>query len=349
MKKFQINNVSIGISHPPYIIAELSANHGGNIDQIFRLIQSAKKSGADAIKIQSYTPDTMTIDSKKDDFMIKQGLWKGYSLYDLYKEAQTPFEWHADIFNYAAECDITLFSTPFDETALDLLEKLNCPAYKIASFENNDLPLIKAVAQTKKPMIISTGIANYDEIQECVDTAKSNGCEQLCLLHCISGYPAPTDQSNLRTMVDMKKNFDTEIGLSDHSTNNVAALTAISLGAVIIEKHFTIDKNEATIDSEFSMEPNDLYELVTLSLETWKALGEVSYSLKEVENENKAFRRSLYFVKSMKKNEVITNEHIKKIRPGFGLKPIEYEKIIGKKVNKNVDFGDPVKWSDIGE
>lgn len=349
MKSFQINNRSIGEKFPPYIIAELSGNHNGQLDKIFELIKAAKEAGADAIKIQSYTPDTMTLNSNKDDFQVKKGLWKGYNLYELYKVAHTPFEWHQDIFAFALEIGITLFSTPFDETALDLLEKLDCPAYKIASFENNDLPLIKAVAQTGKPMIISTGLADFNEISDCVSTARENGCENLCLLHCISGYPTPTDQSNIKTMVDIKKHFNTEIGLSDHSMNNIAAMAAISLGASVIEKHFTIDRKEKSVDSEFSMEPSDLKHLVNTSLETWKALGDVTYSLKKAENENKSFRRSLYFVKPLKKNEYINKSHIRRIRPGFGLKPIHFDDVIGKKVRRDIEFGEPVKWSDFDE
>ena len=260
----KINNRIISNQQPPYIIAELSANHNGSIERAFESIKAAKEAGVDAVKIQTYTADTMTIDCDRKEFQITGGLWDGYSLYDLYKEAQTPYEWHKRLFDYAKEIDITIFSTPFDETAVDLLEELNTPAYKIASFEMTDLPLVKYVAQTKKPMIISTGMANLEEIEEVVQVAKENGCQDLILLHCISSYPAPVEQSNLRTIPDLAKRFGVLSGLSDHTMGTTVATTSVALGACVIEKHFTLSRKDKGPDSEFSLEPHELKHCVKI-------------------------------------------------------------------------------------
>jgi N-acetylneuraminate synthase len=260
---FYIQDTPIGENHPPYIIAELSANHNGSIERAKLSLKAAKESGASAVKIQSYTADTMTIDSDLPDFLIKGGLWDGYTLYDLYKEAQTPFEWHEELFHFAKEINLTIFSSPFDETAVDMLEKLNAPAYKVASFEIVDLPLIKYIAATKKPLLMSTGMASEEEISEAISVASEEGCEQILLFHCISSYPAPIHNANLLQMLQLKERYNVEIGLSDHTMGNTAAIAAVSLGASAIEKHFTLSRAEKGPDSSFSMEPDELLDLVT--------------------------------------------------------------------------------------
>ena len=337
-----IDKTKIGDSYPPYVIAEMSANHNGNIDDAFKIIEKAKKSGANAVKIQTYKPSTITIKSKLPDLLIKDGLWKGKSLYELYESAHTPWSWHKDLFEYANKVGITMFSSPFDTTAIDLLEDLNTPAYKIASFEVIDLPLIRYAASTKKPMIISTGMANEEEIDEAIEAARDAGCVELAILHCVSGYPAPPKDYNLRTLVDMKKRFEVITGISDHTLNNVTALASISLGASIIEKHFTLDRSRGGPDDSFSLEEKDLIELCELSKVAWDSLGEVDYSTKESEKINLKFRRSLYFIKDLRKGDIITENDIRSIRPGFGISPKYFDEIIGKKVKKDVMYGTPV-------
>ncbi|EOQ88017.1 pseudaminic acid synthase [Leptospira yanagawae serovar Saopaulo str. Sao Paulo = ATCC 700523] len=344
MNTITINNRKIGKEFPPYIIAELSANHNGKIERAFESIKSAKESGADAIKIQTYTADTMTIDCDKEEFQIHGGLWDGYKLYDLYKWAETPFEWHKEIFDYANEIGITLFSTPFDETAVDLLENLNAPAYKVASFEATDLPLIRYIASTKKPMIMSTGMANYQEILEMVDAARSGGCKDLILLHCISSYPAPIEQSNLLTIPDLRDKFGVQIGLSDHTLTNTASITSIALGATVIEKHFILDRADKGPDSEFSIMPLELNALCRETKDAWLALGVASYDRKPAEEANVVFRRSLYFVKDLRAGDTITKGDFRRIRPGYGLAPKYAEEIIGKKLKQDVSVGTAVKW-----
>lgn len=339
MKSIKINGREIGIDFPPYIIAELSANHNGKIEKAIDTITEAKIRGADAVKLQTYSADTMTINCNNKDFIISGGLWDGYKLYDLYKEAQTPFSWHKKIFDHARNIDITCFSTPFDETAVDLLEDLNAPAYKVASFEATDLPLVKYIASTKKPMIVSTGMANLEEIEELVFTAKSSGCEDLIVLHCISSYPAPLDQSNLLTIPDLRDRLGTQVGLSDHTTTNTASLVATSLGATLIEKHFILDRNEKGPDSTFSIMPNELEMLCKETKDAWLSLGKAGYERKKSEKENVKFRRSIYFVKDLKAGDIITKESIRRIRPGFGLPPKYELDIIGKKVKYDVSIG----------
>lgn len=341
----RIKNREISINNPPFIIAELSANHGGSISKALSAIKSAKSAGADAIKIQTYNADTMTIKSCKEDFKIKDGLWKGYTLYDLYNDAHTPFEWHSELFEYANKIGITIFSSPFDETAVDLLEKLDTPAYKIASFELCDIPLIKYIAKKKKPMLMSTGMANISEINEAVEAAKSNGCDQILLFHCISSYPAPTEDSNLNNLVFLKKEFEVEIGLSDHSMGNTASIASIALGATAIEKHFTLNRNDKGPDSSFSIEPKELAELKKCTTEVWEALGSKGFHRSTKEIQNKIFRRSLYFVRSLKKGNFVTKNDIKRIRPGYGLSPKYEDNIIGKVLDRDVERGDPVNWN----
>ena len=344
MKEITIAGRKIGANHSPYIIAEMSANHNGKIERAFETIDRAKAMGADAVKIQSYTADTITIDCDNEDFLVEGGLWDGYSLYRLYKWAETPFEWHKPIFDHARKAGITLFSTPFDETAVDLLEDLNAPAYKIASFEAVDLPLIKYVAKTKKPMIISTGMANIEEISEAVETARENGCDDLILLHCISSYPAPIEQSNLRTLPDLGKRFDVIAGLSDHTMGTTVAVASVALGACLIEKHVTLSRQDKGPDSDFSLEPEELQRLCTDSKDAWLALGQESYKLKAAEQGSLKYRRSIYVVEDMKAGDVFTNKNIRRIRPGFGLEPKYFEDIIGKSVKLDVKRGTPLSW-----
>ena len=341
----EINGRKIGDDFPPYIIAEMSANHNGDINNAFKIIDMAKSSGADCIKIQTYTPDTLTIDSKLPDFQLTDGLWSGQSLYQLYKGAYMPWEWHQPLFEYSKKIGITIFSSPFDNTAVDLLEDLNTPAYKIASFEAIDLPLIKYVSQTGKPMIISTGMADAIEIQEAIDTAREGGCQNLAILHCVSSYPAPASDYNLKTIIDMKKKFDLVTGLSDHTIDNTNAITSVALGASIIEKHVTLNRNGGGPDDSFSLESKELRELCLATKTAWIALGKVDYGLKSSEQSSVKFRRSLYFVKDIKKGEVITKDHIRSIRPGYGLAPKLIKEIVGKRANQDVCIGTMTSYS----
>ncbi|WP_199911832.1 pseudaminic acid synthase [Dongshaea marina] len=339
-----INNRAIGKKEKPYIIAELSANHNGSLQRALESIEIMAQSGADAIKIQSYTADTMTIDCDKQDFLIHGGLWDGYKLYDLYDWAHTPFEWHETLFQKAKEVGVTLFSTPFDETAVDLLEELDTPAYKIASFEMTDLPLIKRVAQTGKPMIISTGMANQQEIEETVKTARENGCSELVLLHCISGYPSPVEQANLATIPKMEQDFDCLVGLSDHTLGTSVPVAAVALGACVIEKHVTLSREDKGPDSAFSLEPSELKQLSLDTQVVWQAIGTASYEQKPVEEASIKFRRSLYFVEDLKAGDKITASSIRRIRPGYGLTPKHYQELIGKEVNQDISIGTAVSW-----
>ena len=341
----KINGRKIGNSFSPYIIAEMSANHNGDINNAYKIIDMAKLSGADCVKLQTYTPDTLTIDSKLPDFQLTEGLWTGQSLYELYKGAFMPWEWHQPLFDYAKKIDITIFSSPFDNTAVDLLEDLNTPAYKIASFEAIDLPLIKYVAQTEKPMIISTGMADAEEIQEAIEAAREGGCKELAILHCVSGYPAPARDYNLRTLVDMQQKFDLVAGLSDHTIDNTTAITSVALGASIIEKHVTLNRNGGGPDDSFSLESEELRELCVGAKTAWEALGKVDYSRKSSEQGNVKFRRSLYFVKDISEGEIITTDHIQSIRPGYGLAPKYMEAILGQKTTSMVKRGTPVSFN----
>ncbi len=343
-----IDGRRIGTNCKPYVVAELSANHNGQIDKALAIITAAKQAGADAIKLQTYTPDTLTLDCDKADFRINGGLWHGLKLYDLYEQAHTPYEWHKKLFDHANKLGITCFSSPFDESAVDLLEDLNAPAYKIASFEAVDLALIKYVAQTGKPLIISTGMANQKEIQEAMDTALSNGCSELILLHCISAYPAPIAESNLRTIQDMSTRFSVLTGLSDHTLGTTVAIAAVALGACFIEKHFTLSRDDAGPDSQFSLEPSELKYLCDASCDAWLALGSAGYDYKESEKNNTIFRRSLYFSQDAKKGDVINHSNVRSIRPGYGLAPKHYQSILGKSLVRDVERGNPVSWQDIG-
>ena len=344
MSEIVIDGRKIGPEHPPYMVAELSANHNGKLQKALDTITKAKACGADAVKLQTYTADTMTIDSDHEDFCIQGGLWDGYKLYDLYKEAETPFEWHKTMFDHARKIGITCFSTPFDETAVNLLEDLNVSAYKVASFEATDLPLIKYIASTRKPLIMSTGMANLEEIEEMVATAREAGCKDMVVLHCLSSYPAPIEQSNLLTIPDLSKRLGVQVGLSDHTVTNTASVVATSLGATLIEKHFILNRSDKGPDSEFSIEPSELELLCMDVKDAWTSLGVAGYERKPAEELNIKFRRSVYFVKDIKSGEIIQPEHIRRIRPGFGLMPKFEEQIIGKTVKQDIKRGTATNW-----
>jgi pseudaminic acid synthase len=343
-KFIEIEGKKIGVGFKPYIIAELSANHNGDINNALKIIEIAKKSGADAIKLQTYRPDTITIDCNNEDFQIHGGLWNGNSLYQLYEWAHTPWEWHKALFDKAQEVGITIFSSPFDFTAVDLLEELNAPAYKIASFELVDHALIAKVAKTGKPMIMSTGMANEEEIHEAITVAKENGCKELVVLHCVSGYPAPAEQYNLRTIKDMQARFNVLSGLSDHTIDNATAVASVALGACLIEKHVTLDRNGGGPDDSFSLEPKELEALCKDTKTAWQAMGQVNYERTDVEKGNVKFRRSLYVVKDIKEGEVLTADNVRSIRPGFGLAPKHYDAVLGRKANQNIARGTALQF-----
>ncbi len=349
MNDFAISGRSIGKACKPYIIAEMSANHNGKIETAFQIIESAKRAGADAVKLQTYTPDTITLKSDQPDFMIERGLWAGKALYELYEEAHTPWEWHKPLFEHARKVGITIFSSPFDSTAVDLLEDLNTPAYKIASFEAVDLPLIRYVASTGKPMIISTGMANVEEIEEAITTAKEAGCRQLAILHCVSGYPAPAADYNLRTIPDMIDRFGLITGLSDHTLDNTTAITSVALGASIIEKHFTLDRTGGGPDDSFSLEPSELKALCRDAKTAWQALGKVDYGRKASEQGNVKFRRSLYFVRNIRAGELVAKDDVRSVRPGFGLAPKYIDEVIGSRLIKDVKLFQRVSWDDLAK
>jgi pseudaminic acid synthase len=341
---FSINNRPIGPDHPPYIIAELSANHNGSLERALETIDAAQRCGADAIKLQTYTADTMTIDCDHEEFMIRGGLWDGYKLYDLYKWAETPYEWHKPLFDHARKRGITVFSTPFDETAVDLLESLNTPAYKIASFEIVDLPLIRYAANTGKPMILSTGMASEAEIEEAVTTARDAGCKDLVLLHCISSYPAPMNQANLRQMPELARRFGTIPGLSDHTLGTTASVAAVALGASLIEKHFTLSRADRGPDNEFSLEPRELEQLCRDAKDAWLALGSAGFERQQAEAASKVFRRSLYITEDLESGDLLTPRNLRRIRPGFGSDPKMQDTFLGQRVTRAVKAGTPMSW-----
>jgi pseudaminic acid synthase len=339
----------IGHGEPPYVIAELSANHNGQLERALETIDAAQRNGASAVKLQTYTADTMTIDCDRPDFIVKGGLWDGYKLHDLYKWAQTPFEWHQAMFEHARRKGITVFSTPFDETAVDLLEKLNAPAYKIASFEIADLPLIRYVANTGKPLIMSTGMATEAEIEEAVNAAQAAGCKQMVLLHCISSYPAPMEQANLLQMVELERRFGCIPGLSDHTLGTTASIAAVALGACVIEKHFTLSRSEKGPDSEFSIEPEELQRLCVDAKNAWNAVGKIGYERQVAEEGSRVFRRSIYFVRDLPAGSVVSPTDIRRIRPGMGLAPKHFESVVGKKLRIAVQRGTATSWEQFHE
>ncbi|WP_416243864.1 pseudaminic acid synthase [Azospira sp. APE16] len=341
---FPIDGRMIGVGQPPYVIAELSANHNGSLERALQTIETAWRCGASAIKLQTYTADTLTIDCDGPDFRIQGGLWEGYKLYDLYQWAHTPYEWHQAMFDHARKLGITVFSTPFDETAVDLLESLNAPAYKIASFELVDLPLIRYVARTGKPMIMSTGMASEAEIAEAVNAARESGCRDLVLLHCISSYPAPMEQANLRRMPLLARQFATLPGLSDHTMGTTAAVAAVALGACVIEKHFTLSRKDKGPDSEFSLEPEELQRLCDESRAVWSALGNGEIGQQKAEAGSLVFRRSIYFVRDLPAGSVVTEADIRRIRPGMGLPPKHFESLLGRRLKVAVTRGTATRW-----
>lgn len=334
----------IGAKQPPFIIAEMSANHGGDIERAKAIISMAKSCGADAVKMQSYTPDTITIDHDGPEFRIESGLWAGETLYSLYQKAHTPFEWHEELFAHAAREGITLFSAPFDPTAVDLLESLHAPAYKIASLELVDIPLIERVAQTGKPIILSTGAANLEEITQALAAAKRQGNQDIILLHCVSGYPTPMEDVHLRTMEDLKLRFNVTTGLSDHSFGLAVPIAATALGASVIEKHVTLSRADGGADAAFSLEPQELAALVQETRNAFHALGSVNYELKASEKTSASFKRSLYAVEDIAAGDELTGDNVRSIRPGFGLPPRHLKDILGKKAKAAIAKGTALNW-----
>ena len=347
--KIKIEDIVIGYGNKPFVIAEMSGNHNQSLDRALEIVEAAAKTGVDALKLQTYTADTITLNIQDKEFFIDDhdSLWGGKSLHELYNKAHTPWEWHKPIMDRAKELGIVCFSSPFDETAVDFLENLNVPAYKIASFENNHIPLIKKVASTGKPVMISTGMATVSEIHEAVTSARESGCENLVLLKCTSTYPATPGNSNIMTIPHMRELFGCEVGLSDHTMGLGASIAAVAHGATVIEKHFTLDRNDGGVDSSFSLEPNEFRELVIETNRCWQSLGGVVYGGVADESKSKSFRRSLYVAQDMKAGDIFTNFNLRVVRPGFGLPPKYYDFFLGKSVNKDIRKGTPVNWSSI--
>lgn len=350
MKSIQIAGRHIGSSHPPFVIAEMSGNHNQSLERALGIVEAAAKAGAHGLKIQTYTPDTMTIDLDEREYYISdpKSLWKGASLYKLYGEAYTPWEWHKPIFDRARELGIIAFSTPFDDTAVDFLESLEVPCYKIASFENTDLPLIRRVAATGKPLIVSTGMATVAELDETVRAAREAGCKDLILLKCTSTYPSTAENTNILTIPHLRELFGCEVGLSDHTMGVGVSVASVALGATVIEKHFTLSRADGGVDSAFSMEPAEMAQLVVESEKAWQALGKVSYGPTEAEKKSLQYRRSLYVVQDLKKGDVLTKENVRAIRPGLGLPTKYLEQVLGKSVNRDVKRGTGLTWELLG-
>jgi pseudaminic acid synthase len=345
-KEIKIADKFIGLNHPPFVIAEMSGNHNQSLERALEIVEAAAKTGAHALKIQTYTPDTMTLDLDEREFHISapKSLWAGNSLYKLYGEAYTQWEWHKPIFDRARELGVIAFSTPFDDTAVDLLESLEVPCYKIASFENTDLPLIRRVAATGKPMIISTGMASIAELDDTVRAARRAGCKDLILLKCTSTYPATADNTNILTIPHMRELFGCEVGLSDHTLGVGVSVASVALGAKVIEKHFTLSRADGGVDSTFSMEPAEMTQLVVETERAWQALGHVSYGATEAEEKSIVFRRSLYVVQDLKAGDVLTKKNVRAIRPGLGLPPKYYDIVLGRKVKNDLKNGTALKW-----
>lgn len=347
---FKIAERSIGHGHAPFIIAEMSGNHNQSLERALEIVEAAAKTGAHALKIQTYTPDTMTLDLDEREFHISdpKSLWAGTSLYKLYGEAYTPWEWHQPIFDRARELGVIAFSTPFDDTAVDFLETLDVPCYKIASFENTDLPLVRRVAATGKPLIISTGMATVAELDETVRAAREAGCQDLVLLKCTSTYPASAENTNILTIPHMRELFGCEVGLSDHTMGVGVSVASVALGATVIEKHFTLNRADGGVDSTFSMEPDEMAQLVLETERAWQALGHVGYGPTDAEKKSIQFRRSLYVVQDMKAGDVLTRENLRAIRPGLGLPPKYFEQVLGKAVKQDIQRGTALEWGLIG-
>lgn len=341
-----LGNIKVGVDYEPFIIAEMSGNHNHSLKRALQIVESAAASGANALKIQTYTANTMTLNIKSGDFLIqdKKSPWKGESLYKLYLKAYTPWEWHKAIFDKCKEYGLIGFSTPFDESAVDFLEELKVPFYKIASFENTDLPLIKNIAKTGKPIIMSTGMASAEELDEAVQVARENGCKDLVLLKCTSSYPASPEESNLRTIPDLKKRYKCEVGLSDHTLGLGVSLASIPLGASVIEKHYTLSRKTGGVDSAFSLEPKEFKELTEESKKAWISLGKISYGPTSEEINYIKFRRSLFIAENIKAGDVFTTQNLRRVRPGNGLAPKYYESILGKRAAVSIKRGTPLSW-----
>ncbi|HJW27032.1 MAG TPA: pseudaminic acid synthase [Rhodocyclaceae bacterium] len=346
----KISNYPIGLEHPPFIVAELSGNHNQSLDRALAIVDAAAAAGAHAMKLQTYTADTITIDCQHDEFFISDpnALWKGRSLYELYQEAYTPWEWHGPLFERIRERGMIPFSTPFDETAVDFLETLDVPCYKIASFENSDLPLLRKAAATGKPLIVSTGMSTLADLDEMVRTVRAAGCQDLVLLKCTSTYPATPENSHIRTIPHLRDMFGCEVGLSDHTMGIGAATAAVALGATVIEKHFTLSRSDGGVDAAFSMEPAELAALVVESRRAWEALGHVQYGPTQAETKSLIYRRSLYVVQDIKAGSMLTPENLRIIRPGRGLAPKYYDIVLGKRVSRDVTKGTPLSWDLVG-
>jgi len=342
----KIHDREIGPHHPPFIIAEMSGNHNQSLERALEIVDAAAKAGAHALKLQTYTADTMTIDISDGEFYIADpdSLWKGNSLHNLYQQAYTPWEWHKPIFERAHRHGMAAFSTPFDETAVDFLSELGVPCFKIASFENTDLPLIRKVGATGKPVIISTGMASVAEIDESVRAAREAGCKDLILLKCTSTYPATPENTNVATIPHMRALFGCEVGLSDHTMGLGTAVAAVALGATVVEKHFTLNRDDGGVDSTFSAEPDEMRALVTETERAWQAIGKISYGATRAEEKSKAFRRSIYVTEDLKEGDVLTRSNLRTIRPGFGPPPKFYDQLIGRKVRRAVKRGTPMSW-----
>lgn len=347
---FEIRGRPIGPNAAPFVIAEMSGNHNQSLDRALAIVRAAAASGVHALKLQTYTAETMTVDIRDGDFLVSDpdSLWSGNSLYELYQQAHTPWEWHETIFRCASELGMIPFSTPFDETAVDFLESLDAPLYKIASFENTDLPLIRRVAATGKPMLISTGMASVAELDETVRVAREAGCRDLVLLKCTSTYPSTPENTNARTIPHLRDLFGCEVGLSDHTMGCGAAIAAVALGATVIEKHFTLARADGGVDSAFSMEPEEMRMLVTETERAWQSLGKIGYGITPAEQGSLVFRRSLYVVRDMEAGEVLTPENLRVIRPGRGLAPKYYDILLGKRVRGPIRRGTPLSWELIG-
>ncbi len=346
-KPVTINGREISPNHPPYIVAEVSANHNGDMQRALDTITMAAECGADAVKIQTYTADTITIDCDNPEFKINGGLWDGHTLHSLYQWAHTPYEWHPAMFEHAKKLGVTLFSSPFDFTAVDLLEELDAPAYKIASFEAIDLPLIRRVAQTGKPMIMSTGMTTPDEINDAVNMARDHGCENPIVLHCVSSYPAPANIYNLRAIQTLQQQYNVLSGLSDHTLGVTTAIASVALGACLIEKHVTLSRADKGPDSEFSLEPDELRELCTATKTAWQALGNGELIRGDDEKKNRSLRRSLYAVTDIAKGETLTPENVRSIRPGYGLAPKHYDEVLGQTALQDLPKGTALNWDAI--
>lgn len=349
MNHFEIAGAKIGAEHPPYLIAEMSGNHNGDINRAIALIDAAKASGADAVKLQTYTADTITIDSDRPEFQLTDGLWKGRSLYDLYQEAHTPWDWHEPLFRHAKDIGICIFSSPFDPTAVDFLERLNAPAFKIASFEIVDIPLIKYVARLGKPMILSTGMASLGDIADAVAAVRETPDTPMMLLHCTSGYPTPAEDCDLRTIAHLSDAFGVPVGLSDHTQGVAVPIASVALGAVLIEKHFTLSRADGGVDAAFSLEPDEFKTMADACNTAWRAIGQIGYDVKASEVSGQQNRRSLYVVVDVSAGDIFNEENVRSIRPGLGLAPKYLPEVLGHTAARDIKRGEPANWQMIAE